>query len=97
MGRAFLDLKQYEEAVRELETASRLAPSSPEVHFNLAKAYTKAKRPEDAERERETFTRLNELVEQEKSKHGSQTYAGSHGQTGLTPVQNPEQKKSTPE
>ena len=37
--------------IRELETAVRLAPESPETHFALARAYAKAGRAEDAARE----------------------------------------------
>jgi tetratricopeptide (TPR) repeat protein len=82
-GRAYLELKRGEEAVRELEIAARLAPNSPEVHFNLAKAYARVGQNDAAERERAAFTRLNAMAEQEKSTHGSQTYAGSHAGSGL--------------
>ena len=49
--------------VRELETAARLAPLQPQVHFALASAYTKAGRKEDAARERAEFLRLRGLNE----------------------------------
>lgn len=60
LGRASLESGDVAGAISELETASLLSPSSPEIHFNLAKAYARAKRPEKAEQERETFTRLSE-------------------------------------
>ena len=82
-GRAFLELKQEEAAVRELEQAAKLAPNSPEVHFNLAKAYVKTGQADAAERERAVFSRLNAMAEEQKSMHGSQAYAGSHGANGL--------------
>jgi len=44
--------------VRELETALRIAPWQPQVHFALATAYTKAGRKEDAAKERAEFLRL---------------------------------------
>jgi hypothetical protein len=47
-------------AIRELEIASNLSPESPEIHFNLARAYARAKMPDKAQRERETFSRLND-------------------------------------
>ena len=59
MGRSYLELGNSSEAIGALETASRLAPSSPAVHFSLARAYAKAKRMEEAERERAAFVRLN--------------------------------------
>jgi len=44
--------------IRELETALRLFPSQPQVHFALATAYAKAGRKEDAAKERAEFLRL---------------------------------------
>ena len=42
----------------ELETAVRLAPWQPQVHFALGTAYAKAGRKTDAAKEREEFLRL---------------------------------------
>ncbi|HLH04531.1 MAG TPA: tetratricopeptide repeat protein [Bryobacteraceae bacterium] len=47
-----------EQGIKELETARRLEPGSPQVHFFLATAYGKAGRKEDAAREREEFMKL---------------------------------------
>jgi len=60
LGRALLESGDAESAIRELEAAVKLSPASPEIHFNLAKAYTRTKRPADAERERKLFSDLNE-------------------------------------
>jgi tetratricopeptide (TPR) repeat protein len=60
LGRASLDLGDVTSAIRELEAASKLSPASPEIHFNLAKAYVRANMTEKAEIERETFTRLSQ-------------------------------------
>jgi cytochrome c-type biogenesis protein CcmH/NrfG len=60
LGRASLESDDTITAVHELEIAASLSPASPEIHFNLAKAYTKAKMPEKAQRERDLFSRLNE-------------------------------------
>jgi predicted Zn-dependent protease len=76
MGRACLEAGQIENAVHELEIASTITPNSPEIHFNLAKAYTRAKNLQKAEQERLTFLRLNALAEQQKGREGSQMYAG---------------------
>ncbi len=62
LGRALLESGDTSGALRELETAEKSSPASPEIHFNLAKAYTRAKRPEDAERERKLFSDLNEAA-----------------------------------
>jgi tetratricopeptide (TPR) repeat protein len=67
MGRALLDLGRVDEAVKELEVASKLAPYFPEVHFNLARAYTKAKMKIQADQERALFAQLNAAAEREKS------------------------------
>ncbi len=61
-----------------------MAPDSPEVHFNLAKAYAKANQPEKAEQERATFARLNALAELQRSQHGNQSYSGSHDPTDFS-------------
>jgi tetratricopeptide (TPR) repeat protein len=84
LGRSCLELGQREKALHELETASKMAPGSPEVHFNLAKAYAKANLPEKAEQERATFVRLNALAELQRSRHGNQSYSGSHDKTDFS-------------
>lgn len=60
LGRALLESGDSNGSIHELEAAERLSPASPEIHFNLAKAYLRAKRPEDAERERKLFSDLSE-------------------------------------
>jgi predicted Zn-dependent protease len=59
LGRAAMDSDDLPTAIRHLEIAESLSPESPEIHFNLARAYARAKQPEKAAAERETFTRLN--------------------------------------
>jgi tetratricopeptide (TPR) repeat protein len=44
--------------ITELETAVRLAPLQPQVHYALASAYTKAGRKEEAAKERSEFLKL---------------------------------------
>ena len=84
LGRASLESGDDATALRELETASRLSPASPEIHFNLAKAYARAKMPEKAEQERATFSQLNEAAESQRAQHGSQAYTGPHNADDFT-------------
>ena len=65
LGRVLLELGQTDRAVKELEEGVRLAPSSPEMHFALARAYTRAGRKVDADREREMFKTLQEKYRQQ--------------------------------
>jgi tetratricopeptide (TPR) repeat protein len=60
LGRVLLELGQINRAVTELEEGVRLAPSIPEMHFALARAYTRAGRKSDADREREIFKKLQQ-------------------------------------
>jgi tetratricopeptide (TPR) repeat protein len=96
LGRAALESGDDSTALRELEMAGRLSPGSPEVHFNLAKAYARAKMPEKAEQERATFSRLNEIAERQRSEHGAQIYAGPHdaGQVMTTAPSQPRMSAS---
>lgn len=72
LGRILLELGQVDRSIKELEEGVRLAPSSPEMHFALARAYTKAGRKEEANRERETFKKLQD----EQSKQRDAQLAG---------------------
>jgi tetratricopeptide (TPR) repeat protein len=65
LGRVLLELGQTDRAVKELEEGVRLAPSSPEMHFALARAYTRAGRKQDADRERQTFKALQDKDKQQ--------------------------------
>jgi cytochrome c-type biogenesis protein CcmH/NrfG len=67
LGRVLLELGQADRAVKELEEGVRLAPSSPEMHFALARAYTRVGRKEDAQKERETFKRLQDEYERQRN------------------------------
>jgi predicted Zn-dependent protease len=89
LGRASMEVGDDTSAVHELEIAANLSPTSPEVHFNLAKAYSRAKMPEAAEKERATFARLNELSDMEKNRSGSQIYTGPHDANDVSTPSNP--------
>lgn len=60
-GRLLLGAGEVEESVRQLEAAVRLAPDSPQSHFALARAYGRAGRKQDADREHAEFQRLEKL------------------------------------
>jgi tetratricopeptide (TPR) repeat protein len=92
LGRACLETGDLAAAMRELEIAEKLSPASPEVHFNLAKAYAHAKMTEKAQYERDTFSRLNQAAESQRSLQSSQVDLGTRGAADVTttsPVEAP--------
>ena len=66
LGRVLLELGQIDRSIKELEEGVKLAPSSPEMHFALARAYTRAGRKQEAARERETFKKLQDEYNQKR-------------------------------
>jgi predicted Zn-dependent protease len=66
LGRVLLEVGQVDRSIVELEEGVKLAPSSPEMHFALARAYTRASRKQDAARERETFKKLQDEYNQKR-------------------------------
>jgi predicted Zn-dependent protease len=60
-GRLLLGAGDVNEAVRQLEAAVRLASDSPQSRFALARAYSRAGRKQDSEREHAEFQRLEKL------------------------------------
>ena len=59
LGRLLLEAGQNDRAIQSLETAAKMVPDEAKTYFALARAYTRAKRKADADRARETFTRLS--------------------------------------
>ena len=51
-----------------------MAPESPGLHFTLAKAYQKAGRLEEANKERDEFTRLDRMARENRA--GAQSVGG---------------------
>ena len=82
LGRVLLQLGEVDRAIKELEEGVRLAPHSPEMHFALARAYTRAGRKQDADRERETFKQLQE-------KNSQQDDAAKSGSAPVTSTAKP--------
>jgi tetratricopeptide (TPR) repeat protein len=74
LGQALLETGDVDGAIRELLVGVKLAPESPGLHFQLARAYQRAGRLEDAAREREEFTRLDRLARTQRS--GPQSVGG---------------------
>lgn len=66
LGQVKLQAGDAAGAVTELEAARALEPSSPSVRFQLARAYQRAGRIEDANRERVEFKRLEALQQQQR-------------------------------
>jgi tetratricopeptide (TPR) repeat protein len=58
LGRLLIASGDLTGGIAELEKSKQLAPDSPDTRFELASAYTKAGRSQDAARERAAFLRL---------------------------------------
>jgi predicted Zn-dependent protease len=74
LGQALLETGDVDGAIRELQIGIKLAPDSPSLHFQLARAYQRAGRAEDAARAREEFSRLDRLARTQRS--GAQSVGG---------------------
>ena len=74
LGQALLDTGDVEGAIAELQSGIVLAPESPGLHFTLAKAYQKAGRLEEANKERDEFTRLDRMARENRA--GAQSVGG---------------------
>ena len=61
VGQVKLQAGDVPGAIADLLAAAKLEPSSPSVRFHLARAYRRAGRTADAERERTEFRRLEKL------------------------------------
>src|SRR5258708_8719281 len=64
LGRLLLDNGETDQSIGELQEACALLPDEPKIYFALSRAYTRAKRKEEAERARQTFLRLSQQAEQ---------------------------------
>ena len=74
LGQALLETGDVDGAMKVLLIGITLAPDSPGLHFTLARAYQRAGRTEDANREREEFTRLDRLARTQRT--GAQSVGG---------------------
>jgi tetratricopeptide (TPR) repeat protein len=64
LGRLLLDDGEIDQSIGELQEACSLLPDEPKFYFALSRAYTHAKRREEAERARQSFLRLSQQAEQ---------------------------------
>jgi tetratricopeptide (TPR) repeat protein len=74
MGQVLLETGDTVGSIAHLEIGVKLAPDSPSMRFMLSRAYQKAGRQADAERERTEFLRLERLMRSKK--HGEQSIGG---------------------
>ncbi len=58
LGLLYLDSRDLDRAIQQLETAARMVPTEPQFQFALGSAYARAGRPKDAARARAAFARL---------------------------------------
>ena len=83
LGQVLLETGDTAGSIEHFETGVRLAPDSPSMRFMLARAYQKAGREADAQRERAEFLRLERLIRTKK--HGPQSLGGISGTTPPKP------------
>jgi tetratricopeptide (TPR) repeat protein len=62
LGQVLLEAGDTEGAIREFQTGVKLSPDNPAMRFVLARAYRRAGRAKDADREQAEFTRLDRLA-----------------------------------
>jgi tetratricopeptide (TPR) repeat protein len=60
LGVTLISAKRFSEAVAPLETAVKLEPRNPAAHYNLAMAYNRAGRKEDADKEFRVHRQMTE-------------------------------------
>ena len=68
LGVSLISSKQFPEAVQPLETAVKLEPRNPAAHYNLAMAYNRSGRKQDADRE---FAIHRQMTEKSGAQPGS--------------------------
>ena len=68
LGVSLISSKQFPEAVPPLETAVKLEPRNPAAHYNLAMAYNRSGRKQDADRE---FAIHHQMTEKSGAQPGS--------------------------
>jgi tetratricopeptide (TPR) repeat protein len=87
LGQILLESGDVDGAIRELETGVKLASDSPAMHFALARAYRRANRTADADREQAEFTRLDRLVRAART--GAASVGGIDAEPAPVPKRQP--------
>jgi tetratricopeptide (TPR) repeat protein len=85
LGMSLIAEKRYSDAIPSLETAVKLQPGNPAGHYNLAIAYGRAGRKEDAKREAALHKATAEKIEQEKQKAADAAQKPPSGQEAQKP------------
>jgi tetratricopeptide (TPR) repeat protein len=88
LGQVLLETGDVEGAVREYEAGVKLAPESPSMHFALARAYRRAGRTADADREQKEFARLDRLLRAQRT--GEQSVGGIELDSSVTQPATPQ-------
>jgi tetratricopeptide (TPR) repeat protein len=83
LGQVLLETGNTAESIAQLEAGVGLAPDSPSMRFMLARAYQKAGRQADAQRERAEFLRLDRLIRSRKQ--GTQAVGGISDRGSVKP------------
>jgi len=96
LGRVYLELGRNDLAVLQLSRAADLSPGSPEIHFQLARAYARQNLPAKAAAERALFAQLNTLAEQQRGSTGSQSYGAVPRLSVGASVADPESRQASP-
>ncbi len=65
LGRYHLRLNELPQAVAMLEKAAKLEPEIPNIQYSLAQAYTRMNRPQEADRARAEYDRLETLFKRQ--------------------------------
>jgi tetratricopeptide (TPR) repeat protein len=85
LGMALVAEKKYADAIPPLETVVKLQPGNPAGHYNLAIAYGREGRKEDAQKEAALQKATAEKIEQEKQKGADAMQKPSSGQESQKP------------
>jgi len=85
LGIALVVEKRYSEAIPPLETAVKLQPGNPAGHYNLAIAYGREGRKEDAMKEAALQKETAEKIEQEKKRAADAMQKPASGQESQKP------------
>lgn len=85
LGMSLVSAQRYSDAIPPLETAVKLQPENPAGHYQLAVAYGRVGRKEDAKREAALQREAAEKIDQEKKKAADALQGPSAGPEGQKP------------
>jgi len=85
LGICFITAHRYAEAIPTLESAVRLQPANPAGHYQLAVAYSRVGRKEDANREAALQRETTEKLDLERKKAAEAVQGRPSGQDGQKP------------